>query len=67
VEDHVDALLLAACKGAPGRSYCVGGHGERTNKEVVQAICEQLDQSRPGSAPHTNLIKAAPIQLPTPT
>ena len=56
VEDHVDALLLAACKGESGRSYCVGGHGERTNKEVVQAICEQLDQSRPVSAPHTNLI-----------
>ena len=28
VEDHVDALLLAACQGTPGRSYCVGGHGE---------------------------------------
>ena len=56
VEDHVDALLLAACKGESGRSYCVGGHGERTNKEIVHAICEQLDQSRPGSAPHANLI-----------
>ena len=56
VEDHVDALLLAACNGEAGRSYCVGGHGERTNKEVVHAICQQLDQSRPGSAPHANLI-----------
>ncbi len=56
VEDHVDALLLAACRGESGRSYCVGGHGERANKEVVHAICEQLDQSRPGSAPHANLI-----------
>ena len=56
VEDHVDALLLAACNGALGRSYCVGGHGERTNKEVVRAICQQLDQSRPGSAPHADLI-----------
>ena len=56
VEDHVDALLLAACNGASGRSYCVGGHGERTNKEVVHAICQQLDQSRPGSAPHADLI-----------
>ena len=56
VEDHVDALLLAACNGALGRSYCVGGHGERTNKEVVHAICQQLDQSRPGSALHADLI-----------
>ena len=56
VEDHVDALLLAACKGESGRSYCVGGHGERTNKEVVNAICHQMDQSRPTSAPHADLI-----------
>ena len=56
VEDHVDALLLAACKGETGRSYCVGGHGERTNKEVVNAICQQMDQSRPTSAPHADLI-----------
>jgi dTDP-glucose 4,6-dehydratase len=25
VEDHVDALLLAATQGTPGRAYCVGG------------------------------------------
>ena len=56
VEDHVDALLLAACKGEAGRSYCVGGHGERTNKEVVNAICHQMDQSRPTSAPHADLV-----------
>ncbi|ABB35775.1 dTDP-glucose 4,6-dehydratase [Synechococcus sp. CC9605] len=56
VEDHVDALLLAACKGESGHSYCVGGHGERTNKEVVNAICQQMDQSRPTSAPHADLI-----------
>ena len=56
VEDHVDALLLAACNGASGRSYCVGGHGERTNKEVVHAICRQLEQSCPASAPHADLI-----------
>ena len=29
VEDHVDALLLAARQGTLGSSYCVGGHGER--------------------------------------
>jgi dTDP-glucose 4,6-dehydratase len=57
VEDHVDALLLAACQGTPGRSYCVGGHGEKTNQEVVSAICHQLDQERPDSAPHAKLIQ----------
>ena len=56
VEDHVDALLLAACKGVVGRSYCVGGHGERTNKEVVHSICHALDQAKPDAAPHAELI-----------
>jgi len=56
VEDHVDALLLAACRGQEGRSYCVGGHGERTNREVVEAICKQLDQEQPKDSSHTNLI-----------
>jgi len=56
VEDHVDALLLAACRGQEGQSYCVGGHGERTNKQVVKTICKQLDQEQPKGAPHANLI-----------
>ena len=56
VEDHVDALLLAACRGESGRSYCVGGHGERTNKEVVTAICNELDRHTPDAKPHADLI-----------
>jgi dTDP-glucose 4,6-dehydratase len=56
VEDHVEALLLAATSGELGRSYCVGGHGERTNKEVVQAICTLLDELLPAGAPHAGLI-----------
>ena len=56
VEDHVDALLLAACRGELGRSYCVGGHGERTNKQVVEAICSALDALLPTRAPHSQLI-----------
>jgi len=57
VDDHVDALLLAACRGHSGRSYCVGGHGERTNREVVESICAELDAAQAGGAPHTNLIR----------
>ncbi|MDA7434750.1 dTDP-glucose 4,6-dehydratase [Synechococcus sp. AH-601-J22] len=56
VEDHVDALLLAACRGQEGLSYCIGGHGERTNLEVVEAICKQLDQEQPKTTSHINLI-----------
>jgi dTDP-glucose 4,6-dehydratase len=56
VDDHVDALLLAATRGELGQSYCVGGHGERTNKQVVEAICALMDQRRPQGAPHARLI-----------
>ncbi len=56
VEDHVEAMLLAATSGELGRSYCVGGHGERTNKQVVEAICALMDQLRPAGAPHAALI-----------
>jgi len=56
VDDHVEALLLAATRGRIGQAYCVGGHGERTNKQVVEAICALLDQRRPAAAPHSRLI-----------
>ncbi|MCP9834915.1 MULTISPECIES: dTDP-glucose 4,6-dehydratase [unclassified Cyanobium] len=56
VKDHVEALLLAATSGEVGRSYCVGGHGERTNKEVVHAICALMDELRPAGSPHAGLI-----------
>ena len=56
VEDHVDALLLAATSGECGRSYCVGGHGERSNRQVVEAICTLMDGLHPEGAPHGQLI-----------
>jgi dTDP-glucose 4,6-dehydratase len=62
VEDHVEALLLAATRGRLGESYCVGGAGdhgspsERTNKQVVEAICLLLDQRHPEASPHSRLI-----------
>ena len=52
----MDALLLAATQGIPERAYCVGGHGERTNKQVVQTICSTLDALLPAGAPHSRLI-----------
>jgi dTDP-glucose 4,6-dehydratase len=58
VEDHVDALLLVASRGCVGDCYCVGGHGERSNSEIVQAICSILDDSFPQQAPHARLIQS---------
>lgn len=47
VEDHARALHLIATQGAPGESYNVGGRNERTNLQVVEAICDVLDELRP--------------------
>jgi dTDP-glucose 4,6-dehydratase len=47
VEDHARALELVLTKGRVGESYNVGGCAERTNLEVVEAICDLLDERRP--------------------
>ncbi len=47
VDDHAAALALVLEKGVPGRKYNIGGSNERTNLQVVEAICEVLDQLRP--------------------
>ena len=57
IDDHVDALLLVAEKGIVGESYCIGGNGEKSNKEVVLKICEIMDKKFPLKAPHKNLIE----------
>ena len=59
VEDHARALVLAVSEGQPGRVYLVGGDSERTNLEVVHAICDSLDERFPESphVPHSQLIE----------
>ena len=47
VEDHVRALQAVFERGAPGRTYNVGGHNERQNMEVVKTLCAILDELRP--------------------
>ncbi len=47
VEDHAKALALVLEKGVPGASYNVGGNNERTNLQVVENICDVLDQACP--------------------
>jgi dTDP-glucose 4,6-dehydratase len=47
VTDHCEAIKLALIKGNAGETYCVGGGAERTNIEVVETICNVLDEVRP--------------------
>lgn len=47
VEDHARALWLIDRQGKVGETYNIGGRNERTNLQVVQAICRILDELRP--------------------
>ncbi len=47
VEDHARALVTVVGNGVPGETYNVGGRNERTNLEVVQMICDLLDELSP--------------------
>jgi dTDP-glucose 4,6-dehydratase len=55
VDDHARALYAVLTQGKPGESYNVGGDGERTNLDIVTAICTLLDELAP-AAPHNELI-----------
>ncbi|MBE0494731.1 MAG: dTDP-glucose 4,6-dehydratase [Thiomicrospira sp.] len=47
VEDHARALVLVATQGKLGETYNIGGHNEKQNIEVVDKICEILDELAP--------------------
>ena len=47
VEDHAKALIRVLTEGKIGETYNVGGHNEKTNLEVVQAICDLLEELAP--------------------
>ena len=49
VDDHARALTRVFEAGTPGESYIIGGRAERTNLQVVHAICDALDRLRPRS------------------
>ena len=58
VEDHVDALLLVARSAEPGSNYCIGGSGERSNRQLVEQICSELDLLLQPAQPHASLIRS---------
>lgn len=58
VADHCRAIRRVLESGRPGETYAIGGSSERTNLEVVEAICDAMDALRPGlrHAPCRSLI-----------
>lgn len=57
VEDHCRAIWRVLEAGSPGEVYNVGGNCERTNLQVVDTLCNLLDELVPDSAyrPHSQL------------
>ncbi len=43
VEDHCDAIWKILTKGVVGETYNVGANCEKTNLEVIEAVCEALN------------------------
>jgi dTDP-glucose 4,6-dehydratase len=43
VEDHAAAIVKALTVGEPGETYAIGGNAERTNLEVVETVCDLVD------------------------
>jgi dTDP-glucose 4,6-dehydratase len=56
VSDHCSGIRAALAKGKPGETYNIGGNSEKTNLEVVHAVCTILDELHPAGAPHAKLI-----------
>ena len=58
VEDHCQALWDVLQKGKPGETYNIGGGNQPTNLEIVNTLCDILDERLPDSPhkPHKQLI-----------
>lgn len=60
VDDHARALVKVVTEGQVGETYNIGGHNEKTNLEVVQKICNLLEELAPnkpsGVAQYSDLI-----------
>ncbi|MGD9505816.1 MAG: dTDP-glucose 4,6-dehydratase [Syntrophobacteraceae bacterium] len=47
VGDHCEAILRVIEAGKPGETYNVGGNNEKSNLQVVEALCARLDELAP--------------------
>jgi dTDP-glucose 4,6-dehydratase len=52
VEDHCEAIATVLRLGKPAETYNIGGWNEKPNIEIVQSICDLVDEMspRPGSS-----------------
>jgi dTDP-glucose 4,6-dehydratase len=48
VEDHCSAIATVLQRGKPGETYNVGGWNEKANIEIVETVCDLVDEMCPG-------------------
>ncbi|MDN3649300.1 dTDP-glucose 4,6-dehydratase [Reinekea marina] len=56
VEDHAEALYKVISEGEVGETYNIGGHNEKQNIEVVETLCDILQELRPTDKAYRRLI-----------
>jgi dTDP-glucose 4,6-dehydratase len=57
VEDHCEAIATVLRRGQPGATYNIGGWNEKPNIEIVQTICDLVDEMAPrATGSRRNLI-----------
>jgi dTDP-glucose 4,6-dehydratase len=49
VRDHAEALWTVLMRGKTGETYNIGGHNEWANIDIVQLICDTIDEFAPQS------------------
>jgi dTDP-glucose 4,6-dehydratase len=58
VDDHARALYKVVTEGKPGDTYNIGGHNEKTNLQVVETLCELLEELAPERPEGVNAYSA---------
>ena len=56
VGDHCTAIRQVLARGRLGETYNIGGWNEKTNLEVIHALCAILDELKPAATPYVTLI-----------
>lgn len=56
VDDHAEGLVALLERGQPGEKYNFGGNSERSNLDVVELICDILDETVPDRTGRRSLI-----------
>jgi dTDP-glucose 4,6-dehydratase len=57
VQDHCEAIHLILRKGGTGETYNIGGGNQPPNLQIVQTICDIMDELKPAAESHHRLIR----------